>query len=333
MTAPRSASLTAALVALTLATLAPSSRADTARIPALKDNTLYESATGALSNGAGTAMFAGRTAQGTNYRRRALVAFDVAAYVPAGATITAAVLKLSLASAATAVNLDLHRALQSWGEGTSAATGGQGTGAASTTGDATWLHRFYDTSAWNAAGGDFATTVSATVNVSVMATYSWSSVSMVTDVQDWLDTPAGNAGWVVAGDEATSGSAVKLNTREVADTTLRPVLELTYTPAPAAVGDATGPREALRVFPNPSAGITEVAVTLAHPAGVRLEVLDVRGRRVATLVDGVRFGEGTQRIGWDGRSSRGGAVPPGVYFVRMSAAGGEVRTARVLRIR
>ena len=49
------------------------------------DNTLYESSTGALSNGAGPTFFAGRTAQATSSIRRGLVHFDVAAAIPAEA--------------------------------------------------------------------------------------------------------------------------------------------------------------------------------------------------------------------------------------------------------
>ena len=57
----------------TLVSLAPS-----------QDNTLYETEDGSLSNGAGDYMFAGRTAQDSDYLRRAVMAFDIAGNVPAG---------------------------------------------------------------------------------------------------------------------------------------------------------------------------------------------------------------------------------------------------------
>ena len=57
------------------------------------DNTLYESATGALSNGAGQYLFAGTTQEGDI--RRALLAYDLSA-LPAGATVISATLSLNL---------------------------------------------------------------------------------------------------------------------------------------------------------------------------------------------------------------------------------------------
>ncbi|MGH7754539.1 MAG: hypothetical protein ACREN5_17170, partial [Gemmatimonadales bacterium] len=73
--------------------LSPAARAETVNIAASKDNTLY-SEDGNFSNGAGQHLFAGRTG-GTN-TRRALIAFDVARSIPAGSTITAAKLTLSM---------------------------------------------------------------------------------------------------------------------------------------------------------------------------------------------------------------------------------------------
>src|SRR5688572_4339283 len=71
------------------------SRAAVIDIPALKDTTLYESATGHLANGGGSFFFAGRTGQQSEFRRRGLIAFDVAAFVPAGAVINSAQLILN----------------------------------------------------------------------------------------------------------------------------------------------------------------------------------------------------------------------------------------------
>jgi hypothetical protein len=46
-------------------------------LTAVRDNTLIESATGSLSNGAGTLLFTGRTAQSSGAVRRGILAFDV----------------------------------------------------------------------------------------------------------------------------------------------------------------------------------------------------------------------------------------------------------------
>ena len=63
--------------------------AATALFAPSKDNTLYESATGDLSNGAGDLLFAGRTNPTTDIIQRAVLAFDVAGQVPLGTVIRA----------------------------------------------------------------------------------------------------------------------------------------------------------------------------------------------------------------------------------------------------
>ena len=84
-------------------------------LTSVKDNTLYQDAGGTLSNGAGTGFFAGINGQGLI--RRGLVRFDVAAGVPAGATILSASLQLNCSNAGGgATPTDLYRVLADWGE-------------------------------------------------------------------------------------------------------------------------------------------------------------------------------------------------------------------------
>ena len=137
----------------------------------IADNTLFQSTAGSLSNGVGTHFYVGETAQASNNLRRGLIKFDVSG-VPAGATVNSVTLQLrmSMAPNSAAQNIEIHRALQNWGEGTSnAAQGGagfgEGDGTQATTGDATWLHTFFNTATWTSAGGDFTATASATTSV------------------------------------------------------------------------------------------------------------------------------------------------------------------------
>ncbi len=197
-------------------------------IPALRDNTLYEDAAGLLSNGAGEYLFAGLTNQPK--KRRALLAFDVAAAVPDGAVILSAQLVLEMSQTISgATPVALQRVLADWGEGTSDAPNAEGGGAASTLGDATWIHTFWATTTWASPGGDFSATASATQSVAGDASYTWgSTAAMVADVQAWLDTPAQNFGWVLVGDESTSASAKRFASRENATEASRPRLEIVY---------------------------------------------------------------------------------------------------------
>ena len=70
--------------------------------------------------------------------------------------------------------------------------------------------------------------------------------------------------------------------------------------------------------PNPAPGSARIEYTLPRPSQVRLSVYDLAGARVATLVDGFETAGRSARA-WDGRSSRGERVAPGVYVVELIA--------------
>lgn len=201
-----------------------------------RDNTLYQTANGSTSNGAGTAMFAGRNSQTTDSIRRALLHFDLAAAVPAGATIQSVSLRLyNSASNVGDQSVALHRLLESWGEGASAATGGQGNGAPAAPGDATWLHRYYADTPWSAAGGVFAAAPSAATVVGGVGPWTWSSTpALVADAQHFLDQPGSNFGWALVGNESAASTAKRFATREEPDAGLRPALVVTYIPEPSS---------------------------------------------------------------------------------------------------
>lgn len=196
-----------------------------------KDNTLYEydPVEGDTSNALGNHFFAGMTAQGEI--RRGVVAFDIAGHIPPGSTIIAVGLSLNMSRTAlvTARVIELHRLLADWGEGTSHAPGEEGDGGPATPNDATWRHRFFDTIFWTNEGGDFSATVSASQSVGPVGQYMWSSAQMIADVQSWLDNPGSNFGWLVLGDESTSVTAKRFDTRESASP---PVLTIQFTPGP-----------------------------------------------------------------------------------------------------
>ena len=198
-----------------------------------KDNTLYEHVSGSLSNGAGQHFFAGKTASGLV--RRGVIAFDTAGSIPAGSTIDSVSLTLNMSRTkfVTGQTIALHRTLADWGEGTSVAVGGgggEGAGGPSTAGDATWIHKFYSTTPWASAGGDFSATVSANTSVGIVNQYTWTSAQMAADVQAWLDSPSSNFGWILIGNEGTNTTAKRFDSRENATVGNRPVLEVQYSP-------------------------------------------------------------------------------------------------------
>jgi len=91
-------------------------------------------------------------------------------------------------------------------------------------------------------------------------------------------------------------------------------------------------------FPSPARAGERVTFAFGVPAGatdVSLAVYDVRGRRVARLVDagggaGGATGPGQHACTWDGRGEDGGRAPAGVYFVRGACRAGAVARKFVL---
>ena len=207
--------------------------AQTVMIGASQDNSIYQNLPG-NSNGAGVNIFAGTN--GATSPRRALLKFNIAAAIPANSTITSVTLTLYCNRTISGnTNVTLHRLFQNWGEGTSDAGGtNDGDGAPAALNDATWNCSFSNgaggcSTPWTTAGGSYNGTASATASVGgIGASYNWSSATMNSDVQSWLDAPGTNYGWILRGDEANGGTAKRFSSSE--NSSNRPVLSVTYMP-------------------------------------------------------------------------------------------------------
>jgi len=87
----------------------------------------------------------------------------------------------------------------------------------------------------------------------------------------------------------------------------------------ADVPDGEIPREfGLRQnVPNPFNPVTTIVYEIpAGGAEVSVEIFDVAGRHVATLVDGFEP-EGIRQVTWNGLDNAGQKLPSGVYFYRL----------------
>jgi len=207
---------------------------------ASRDNTLFEYTpiSGDLSEGAGSWIFTGRTRQLADEGpiRRGLILFDLAnSGIPLNALVSKVTLQLHLSASAFdsgPQSTSLHRLLKDWGEGFSFS---QGTGGIPTTGDATWRQPFFGlpitpANSWTTPGGDFSPATSASTLVGNIGTYTWSSLRMVLDVQEWLLAPATNFGWIILGNEILSGSAKRFDSRQNPTAANRPLLIVEYQP-------------------------------------------------------------------------------------------------------
>src|SRR5512138_812365 len=124
--------------------------ADTINLPAAADTFIVSSSPDA--NAGGQPWFdAGTDGSISVGVRRSLVKFDLSS-IPAGATITSAVVKLTLVKVPSFgpvdSTFDLRRVNAGWGEGTNVGNAG----APAAPGEATWNERQNGTAAWTAPG-------------------------------------------------------------------------------------------------------------------------------------------------------------------------------------
>jgi hypothetical protein len=172
---------------------------------------------------------------------RGLIRFDPATALPRQARIISATLVVEVVGQPVDGDnpscFQLRRVLRDWGEGNKAGHPPQqsGLGAAASTGEANWTHAFAETcAAWDAPGGqvasDFTSTVSGETFVygTQFSPYQFDSTSqLVADLQDWLQHPERNFGWMLTTrDETNNFTARRFATRE--DPFRAPRLDVVY---------------------------------------------------------------------------------------------------------
>ena len=85
------------------------------------------------------------------------------------------------------------------------------------------------------------------------------------------------------------------------------------------------------VFPNPFNSSTQICYSLAEPNFVVLEIYDVLGRKIKTLIS-ANQGTGKHSLFWNGKNESGFDVASGNYIVVLDASG-EVRSQKILLVR
>jgi hypothetical protein len=86
----------------------------------------------------------------------------------------------------------------------------------------------------------------------------------------------------------------------------------------------------LRVYPNPFRDRSLVSFETTRSGPVRVEIFDVAGRLVRTLIDRP-LSAGLHSTAWSGAGRDNVQSAPGVYFFRLEAAG-QVQTQKVVRV-
>lgn len=71
-------------------------------------------------------------------------------------------------------------------------------------------------------------------------------------------------------------------------------------------------------YPNPFNLSTEISFSLAEPGHVTIDIYDLLGRKIVTLIDRT-FESGEHNIPWDGRDADGSDAASGIYFYCLKA--------------
>jgi len=85
----------------------------------------------------------------------------------------------------------------------------------------------------------------------------------------------------------------------------------------------------MNALPNPSSRGTALYYELPAAGPVKLQIFDVSGRRVRTIVDATQTAGG-HHVDWDALNERGRRVPTGIYFARLDL--GTVTASRKLTL-
>jgi hypothetical protein len=175
-------------------------------------------------------------------KNHGLFQFDIAGALPPGSRVQAADLILEVThlpvDGYAFADFSLHRILSPWGEGngvTSASDPGAGVGRPALTNEANWFSPFALTAnSWAAPGGaetnDYLPAPSSTQTIYGLgdSPYTFASTGqLVGDVQQWLDNPQTNFGWMlIAQPEDIPFTARRFGSRE--DPDFPPQLEIYY---------------------------------------------------------------------------------------------------------
>jgi len=93
---------------------------------------------------------------------------------------------------------------------------------------------------------------------------------------------------------------------------------VTFGPVSSTAGATIVESAITLLAPNPTGGGTQIRYAVARAGRVRVVVIDVAGRVVTTLVDGIQS-PGRYELAWDG-TNEGQRPAAGLYFVRLAAS-------------
>ncbi len=145
-------------------------------------------------------------------------------------------------------------------------------------------------------------------------------LTLLTSTLATADLDSGSSYWRVIARDGRLGETVS-----------SPAFSIVNTAAVSGVEETVFGFAMGRPWPNPSSAGANLSFSLPSDQRVRVDVFDLKGRRVARLTDGT-LSRGFHRMAWDGRTRGGGRAAAGTYFFRLSAGSG-VLTQKILLLR
>lgn len=87
--------------------------------------------------------------------------------------------------------------------------------------------------------------------------------------------------------------------------------------------------ETMMVYPNPFSRSTKIEFEIGRQSDVRIEVYNLYGQKVKTLVNETKF-KGIHSVNWDGKNDQGRLLSSGMYFCRMVTDGNQSEVKRII---
>jgi hypothetical protein len=84
-------------------------------------------------------------------------------------------------------------------------------------------------------------------------------------------------------------------------------------------------------FPNPFSHGTTINYSLERQESVSIEIFNMEGKRVKTIISNKLHGSGVYSIDWDGTDNNGGRAKAGIYIFRFRA-GAKVQTVSMMKV-